>query len=149
MDSKTPFCWPCTNRWGKRLGMLHICLVFLGGGLGATGRHLVGLVALRQFGPAFPFGTLIVNIVGSLLMGLVIGWLARRGISGNEWRLFLTTGILGGFTTFSAFSLDVANLWERGELGTAALYVSSSVLVSIVAVFVGLWCARTFLPVGV
>ena len=129
--------------------MLHVVLVFLGGGLGAAGRHLVGLAALRQFGPGFPFGTLIVNVVGSLLMGLIIGWLARRGVGGNDWRLFLTTGILGGFTTFSAFSLDVANMWERGELGTAALYVGSSVFVSILAVFAGLWCARTFVPVGV
>lgn len=129
--------------------MLHVVLVFLGGGLGAAGRHLVGLAALRQFGPGFPFGTLIVNVVGSLLMGLIIGWLARRGVGGSDWRLFLATGILGGFTTFSAFSLDVANMWERGELGTAALYVGSSVFVSILAVFAGLWCARTFVPVGV
>ena len=129
--------------------MLHVALVFLGGGLGAAGRHLVGLAALRQLGPGFPFGTLIVNVVGSLLMGFIIGWLARRGVSGSDWRLFLTTGVLGGFTTFSAFSLDVANMWERGELGPAALYVGGSVFVSILAVFVGLWAARTFVPVGV
>lgn len=129
--------------------MLHVVLVFLGGGLGAVGRHFVGLVALRQFGLGFPFGTLIVNVIGSLLMGIVIGWLARRGISGSEWRLFLTTGILGGFTTFSAFSLDVVNMWERGELGLAVLYVGGSVVVSVLAVFVGLWFARTLLPVGV
>ncbi len=129
--------------------MLHVVLVFLGGGLGAAGRHLVGLAALRQFGPGFPFGTLIVNVVGSLLIGVIIGWLARRGVSGSDWRLFLTTGMLGGFTTFSAFSLDVANMWERGDLGTAAFYVGSSVIVSVLAVFAGLWCARTFVPVGV
>ena len=133
----------------KRLSMLHVALVFLGGGLGAAGRHLVGLAALRQFGPAFPYGTLIVNVLGSLAMGLVIGWLVRRGVTGNEWRLFLTTGVLGGFTTFSAFSLDVANMWERGALGGAAFYVGSSVVVSILAVFLGLWLARTFVPVGV
>lgn len=128
--------------------MLHLSLVFLGGGLGAVSRHLVGLAALRHFGPGFPAGTLIVNIVGSLLMGCLIGWLARRGVAGNEWRLFLATGVLGGFTTFSAFSLDVANLWQRGEMTSAAIYIGASVLVSILAVFVGLWMARILVSVA-
>ncbi|MEE9375896.1 MAG: fluoride efflux transporter CrcB [Rhizobiaceae bacterium] len=123
--------------------MLHVFLVFIGGGLGAAGRHLVGIAALRQFGPNFPYGTLIVNVVGSLLMGLLIGWLVRRGIStSNELRLFLATGVLGGFTTFSAFSLDIANLWEKGALLPAASYALSTVVICIISVFIGLWIAR-------
>lgn len=121
--------------------MLHVLLVFLGGGLGAAGRHLVGLAALRQFGPEFPYGTLIVNVVGSLAMGLLIGWLARRGGT-NEMRLFLATGVLGGFTTFSAYSLDIANLWEKGATGPALLYALGTVLICIIAVFAGLWLTR-------
>lgn len=123
--------------------MLHVFLVFLGGGLGAASRHLVGVAALRQFGPNFPYGTLIVNVVGSLLMGVLIGWLVRRGVgSNNELRLFLATGVLGGFTTFSAFSLDVANLWEKGALMPAATYAIGTVLICLFAVFAGLWLAR-------
>jgi CrcB protein len=124
--------------------MLHTFLIFLGGGLGAAGRHFVGLAALRQFGPGFPYGTLIVNVTGSLLMGLFIGWLVNRGgaASSNDVRLFFATGILGGFTTFSAYSLDIANLWERGAIGPAFGYALGMVLVCVVAVFAGLWLAR-------
>ena len=122
--------------------MQNALLIFLGGGLGATGRYLVGLAALRQFGPGFPYGTMIVNIAGSLIMGLFIGWLARKGGS-TELRLFFATGVLGGFTTFSAYSLDVANLIERGAYGPALTYMLGSVLVCILAVFVGLWLVRT------
>ncbi len=121
--------------------MLHAVLIFVGGGVGAVGRHFVGLAALCQFGPGFPYGTLVVNIVGSLAMGLLIGWLVRRGGS-TDLRLFLATGVLGGFTTFSAFSLDFANLWERGEPTLAFGYVAGSVVVSLVAVFAGLWIMR-------
>lgn len=123
--------------------MQHLILVALGGGLGAAGRHLVNLAALRAFGPGFPAGTLAVNVAGSLLMGLLVGWLAARaGGSGNALRLFLATGFLGGFTTFSAFSLDVATLWERGALATAALYAGISVAASILALFAGLLAMR-------
>ena len=122
--------------------MLHALLVFLGGGLGATGRYLVGIAALRQFGPGFPYATMIVNIGGSLLMGLLIGWLVRKG-GGQEMRLFFATGLLGGFTTFSAFSLDVANLWERGAFTSALSYTLVTVVACIVAVFVGLWLVRS------
>jgi CrcB protein len=122
--------------------MLQTLLVFLGGGLGATGRYLVGIGALRQFGPGFPYGTIIVNIVGSLAMGLLIGWLVRKGGS-NDLRLFLATGVLGGFTTFSAYSLDVANLIERGSYGPALTYMVGSVIACILAVFVGLWLVRS------
>ena len=130
-------------RYGRN--MTSFLLVFLGGGIGAGGRHLVSLWTLRQFGPAFPLGTLLVNIFGSLAMGLLIGWLVHRGGASNNMRLFFATGVLGGFTTFSAFSLDFANLWERGALGEAALYVVLSVALSIFAVFIGLWLARTVL----
>ena len=122
--------------------MLHALLVFLGGGLGATGRYLVGIAALRQFGPGSPYGTVIVNVVGSLAMGLLIGWLVRKGGS-QEVRLFFATGVLGGFTTYSAFSLDVANLWERGAFVHALSYTMGTLVACIVAIFVGLWLART------
>ena len=123
--------------------MINLLLVALGGGLGAAGRHLVNLAALRSFGPGFPAGTLAVNVLGSLLMGLLVGWLAARaGGSGNALRLFLATGFLGGFTTFSAFSLDVALLWERGALGAAAPYAGISVTASILALFAGLAAMR-------
>jgi fluoride exporter len=119
-------------------------LVFLGGGLGAAARHGVNVTAARLFGIYFPWGTLTVNILGSLLMGLVAGWLALRAGAGwsQHLRLFLTTGFLGGFTTFSAFSLDVALLWERGAHGTAVLYIAASVLLAIGALFAGLWLIR-------
>ncbi len=127
--------------------MTHFLLVALGGAIGASLRHLAGLFWLRMLGPAFPWGTLFVNVIGSLAMGLLIGWLVKRGgagvLSPDNIRMFLATGILGGFTTFSAFSLDVANLWQRGEAGLAAGYVFASVLASILAVFAGLWLVRT------
>lgn len=119
-------------------------LVFLGGGLGAMARHGVNLTAARLFGIAFPWGTLTVNVVGSLVMGLLTGWFALRAGAAEtqHLRLFLTTGVLGGFTTFSAFSLDVALIWERGEHGTAAAYVAASVLLSVAGLFAGLWFWR-------
>lgn len=122
--------------------MLHLALIFVGGGFGAASRHLVNGAALRMVGPGFPAGTLTVNVVGSLLMGLFIGWIVKNGAS-NETRLLVATGFLGGFTTFSAFSLDVANLWERGATGPALGYIAASVLLSVGAVFVGLAIART------
>ena len=118
--------------------------VVLGGGLGAGMRYLVGLGALRFLGPHFPWGTFIVNIVGSLAMGLIIGLLAHKLDMGQNMRAFLTTGILGGFTTFSAFSLDIANLYERKQAGLAALYISGSVGLGIIALFFGLYLARQF-----
>ncbi|MEO1397297.1 MAG: fluoride efflux transporter CrcB [Pseudomonadota bacterium] len=117
-------------------------LIFAGGGLGAVSRHLVGMASLRVLGPGFPFGTIAVNVVGSFLMGLLIGWLAQRAAGGQDLRLFLATGFLGGFTTFSAFSLDAITLWERGATTSAAGYVLGSVILSILAVFFGLAIAR-------
>ncbi|MEM9632346.1 MAG: fluoride efflux transporter CrcB [Pseudomonadota bacterium] len=123
--------------------MKHLLLVMLGGGLGAGARHLVALVTLRLFGTAFPVGTLTVNIVGSLAMGLLIGWLAKSDFGHIQTvRYFIATGILGGFTTFSAFSLDTSVLWERGDTHLALIYVVASVLLSIAAVFAGLIFVR-------
>jgi CrcB protein len=118
-------------------------MVFLGAGLGGALRHGVNVAALRWLGMGFPYGTLIVNVVGSLAMGLLVGYFATKADPGQAWRLFLTTGVLGGFTTFSAFSLDVAFLYERGELAMTAVYVLASVGVSVAALFAGLLLMRT------
>ena len=123
-------------------------IVFLGAGIGGAGRHGVNVLAARLFGTAFPAGTLAINVLGCLLMGLIAGIFAFRGHLPQEMRLFLTTGILGGFTTFSAFSLDAALLWERGEAGLAALYVGASVIFSLLAVAVGLAVSRLMLAGG-
>lgn len=122
--------------------MYHLVLVAAGGAVGAGLRHLVNLATLRLFGSAFPWGTLTVNVVGSLAMGLFMAWLVRRTGSSAELRLLVATGLFGGFTTFSAFSLDFAVLYERGALMQAFSYVAVSVLLSIGALFVGLWVAR-------
>jgi CrcB protein len=123
-----------------------ILLVFLGAGLGGVLRHGVNLVSPRLFGGAFPVGTLCINVLGSFLIGFFAGWLAFRMQA--EWsqsaRLFIITGILGGFTTFSAFSLEFALLVERGAMGLAALYVTASVGLSLAAVFAGLMLVRAF-----
>jgi len=117
-------------------------LVFFGGGLGASLRHLVNLTCARCIGIGFPWGTLIINITGSTVMGLIAGYLAFKGEASQPWRLFIMTGILGGYTTFSAFSLDAALLYERGELGLAAAYVLGSVVLSIAGLFAGLALMR-------
>ena len=123
--------------------MTHFLVVFLGGGLGAGMRHLTGLAALRWFVPGYPWGTIFVNIVGSLAMGIFIALLGRKIQATNELRLLIATGFLGGFTTFSAFSLDFAVMWERGATTTAFLYVMASVVLSLTALFAGLWLARS------
>ena len=119
-------------------------LVFLGAGIGGSLRHAVNLGCTRFCGPAFPWGTLTVNVLGSFVMGACAAWLALR--AGEDWsqplRLFLTTGILGGFTTFSAFSLDAALLWERGQGALAGAYVAGSVILSLAALAVGLAFVR-------
>lgn len=119
-------------------------VVFLGGGIGAALRHGINLATLRMLGTAFPYGTLLINVSGSFIMGLVAGYFAFKGDASQHWRLFLTTGILGGYTTFSAFSLDAAVLYERGEVGLAALYVLASVALSIGGLFAGLALVRQF-----
>ena len=123
--------------------MLHLGLVAFGGAIGAASRHLVNLAALRLLGPGFPAGTLTVNVVGGLLMGLLAGYFALRHEGGGQaMRLFLATGVLGGFTTFSAFSLDAVLLWERGDVAAATGYVLLSVVLSIGALLVGLAIMR-------
>ena len=118
--------------------MLYL-IVFLGAGVGGALRHGVNVWAVRAFGYGFPFGTLIVNVLGSFIMGLLVGFFAyRAGLVPQHMRLFLTTGILGGFTTFSAFSLDAALLFERHSYSMAMTYIVASVFVSLVALFFGL-----------
>jgi CrcB protein len=119
-------------------------IVFLGGGIGAAMRHGINLAVARMLGTAFPYGTLLINVSGSFIMGLVAAYFAFTGDASQHWRLFLTTGILGGYTTFSAFSLDAALLYERGEMGLAALYVIASVVISIAGLFAGLALVRNF-----
>lgn len=111
----------------------------LGGAIGASLRYLTGKAALRLLGPGFPWGTLTVNILGSFAMGLLVVLLAERGMRAAP---FLLTGVLGGFTTFSAFSLDLATLIERGQSPLAAGYALASVALSLVALFAGLFLAR-------
>ena len=123
---------------------MNYVLVFVGGGLGATLRHVINLTCARCIGAAFPWGTFIINITGSTVMGLIAGYLAFKGEASQPWRLFLMTGILGGYTTFSAFSLDTAVLYERGELGLALAYVLGSVVLSIAGLFAGLALVRHF-----
>jgi fluoride exporter len=131
------------RRKGKVMGFL---IVFLGGGLGAALRHGVNLLSARMLGTAFPYATAFENVSGSLIMGLIAGYFAFRSGGGHQhWQLFLTTGILGGYTTFSAFSLDTVLLYERGAMGLAALYVLGSVALSIAGLFAGLALARQFL----
>jgi CrcB protein len=117
-------------------------LVFLGGGLGAMLRHGVNVGSARVLGITFPWGTFAVNVTGSLLMGLIAGYFAFKGDTSQNWRLFLATGVLGGYTTFSAFSLDAVLLWERNELALAAIYIAGSVALSVLGLFAGLWLAR-------
>lgn len=119
-------------------------LVFIGSGIGGTLRYGVNLASARWLGADFPWGTFAVNVAGSFIMGAVAAFFfVRSGQPGTaEWRLFLTTGILGGFTTFSAFTLDTIYLWERGETLAAVAYVVGSVLISLAALFAGLWLVR-------
>jgi fluoride exporter len=122
--------------------MPNLLLVMIGGAIGAGLRFEVGRLALRQLGPGFPWGTLIVNLAGGFAAGLLAGLLARYGAVGEQARLFLGLGILGGFTTFSAFSLETFNMIERGEYGMAGLYVGASVAGSVLALFAGLILVR-------
>ena len=121
---------------------MNYVLVFVGGGLGASLRHTINIACARCIGTSFPWGTFIINITGSTVMGLIAGYLAFKGEASQPWRLFLMTGILGGYTTFSAFSLDTAVLYERGELGLALFYVLGSVVLSIAGLFAGLALMR-------
>ena len=124
--------------------MTRFLIVAAGGAIGSAARYGVGVWAQRLFpGAAWPWGTLTVNVVGGLIMGLVAGWLALRGgAQAESIRLFAAVGVLGGFTTFSAFSLETAQLIERRQFALASGYVAASVVLSIAALFIGLMVAR-------
>nr|WP_210312001.1 fluoride efflux transporter CrcB [Afipia massiliensis] len=124
--------------------LVNYLLVFVGGGLGASLRHAVNVGCARAWGLNFPYGTFLINITGSLVMGLIAGYLAFKGDASQPWRLFIMTGILGGYTTFSAFSLDAVTLYERGEMGMALFYVVGSVVLSIAGLVAGLALVRHF-----
>lgn len=122
----------------------HYGVVFVGGGIGSALRFGVGRMSVTLIGPNYPAGTLFVNLIGCFLMGALTGWLAYRDLGIDQsTKLFLTTGILGGFTTFSAFALDAAALWGRGDSATAGFYVLMSVVGSIAGIFAGLSVMRT------
>lgn len=120
--------------------------VALGGGLGSWLRYIVGRAWTAALGPVrageFPYGTLTVNVLGSLMMGLLVGWLARFGSHGEGTRLMLAIGLLGGFTTFSSFSLDIVSLADRGQLGLAAFYTAVSLIAGVGSLFLGLSLMR-------
>jgi len=123
--------------------MSKLLLVVLGGGAGAAARYAVGSHAWRLFGTAWPYGTFICNVLGGLAMGLLVGFLAHRGGADQErLRLLFGVGVLGGFTTFSAFSLETALMIEKSRYAQAFTYVSASVLMSVAALFAGLIVAR-------
>ena len=121
---------------------MNFILVFLGGGLGAAARHGISMLALRILGAGFPFGTLLVNVAGCLAMGLLVEYFSMKSGISMSARLFLTTGVLGGFTTFSAFSLELMVLVERGQAAQAFVYAAVSVLAGLSALYLGLIAMR-------
>jgi CrcB protein len=125
--------------------MQALLLVFVGAGLGGVLRHLINDAASRLLGNDFPYGILFINVTGSFVMGLLVGWLAFR--AGEGWtrnaQLFVATGVLGGYTTFSTFSLDAFRLIERGQIGLAALYIGGSVVVGVAGLWAGLALVRS------
>ncbi|MHA6267518.1 fluoride efflux transporter CrcB [uncultured Aliiroseovarius sp.] len=123
--------------------MTPLLQVALGGAIGASARYLTGNAVTRALGHGFPAGTMVVNVLGSILMGVLVVVLARKG--GQAAAPFLMTGVLGGFTTFSAFSLDAVTLFERGQIGTASGYVVGSVVLSLLGFLGGLFVARMVL----
>jgi CrcB protein len=123
---------------------MNYLIVFVGGGIGAALRHGCNVFFARTLGTAFPYATLFENVLGSAVMGVLVALFAFKTDIPQHMRLFLTTGILGGYTTFSTFSLDTAVLYERGDLGQAALYVALSVALSIGGLFAGLALVRAW-----
>lgn len=119
--------------------------IFFGAGFGGLLRHVLNTWITALIGTGYPYGILAINVIGSTVMGFLAGWFAFKGEAPQELKLFLTTGVLGGFTTFSAFSLDAALLIERGESWLAAMYVIASVVLSILGLFAGLWAMRALL----
>ena len=136
-------CWEARAGASAAMNPVHLRLGAAGGAVGSVCRHLVGLAALRVFGPGFPWGTMIVNVAGSFAMGVFIEMLARRLDASAEVRLLVATGFLGGFTTLSTFSLDAVTLWERGALLPAAAYGAGSIFLSIAGLMAGLAIVRT------
>jgi fluoride exporter len=134
-----------SDRLRYSLAMQAILLVFIGAGLGGVLRHFIALAALRTAGDAFPYGIMFINVTGSFVMGLVVGWLAFR--AGEGWtrqaQLFVATGVLGGYTTFSTFSLDCFRLIERGQLGAAAFYSLGSLIIGVGGLWGGLALVRS------
>ncbi len=125
--------------------MFNVFLVAVGGAFGSVLRYLVGLLTIRWFGPSFPWGTFAVNVVGSFAIGLLSEMIARRFNASMEVRVFLVTGILGGFTTFSSFSLDTMVLLERGAIAATVGYVLATLCLSFLAILAGLALGRTML----
>jgi len=119
-------------------------LVMFGGAIGSAARYHLGRLTLAWFGPGYPWGTLAANLIGGLLMGVLAGVLARATAVGEPWRLLLGVGLLGGFTTFSAFTLETVTMIERGQAGVAAFYALLSVTGAVTALFIGLAAVRIF-----
>ena len=120
--------------------MRAVLLIGLGSFIGGISRYLLSMAIQPKAIPTFPYGTLTVNIIGCFLIGMVYGFAERSGLS-NEWKLFLATGILGGFTTFSAFSYESISLMQDGRAGMALLYIGVSVVLGLLATYAGLWGA--------
>ncbi|MGE4409208.1 MAG: fluoride efflux transporter CrcB [Sphingomonadales bacterium] len=123
---------------------MHSLFVMLGGAVGALGRYQLGRLAGHMFGLSFPYGTLGANVIGGFLMGALAGWLARFGHGGEPIRLLLAVGLMGGFTTFSSFSLEIVLMMERGQVALAGFYAAISVIASVAALFAGLTLMRAF-----
>lgn len=119
-----------------------LILVFIGGGLGSAARYGISVLGIRWWGATFPWPTLVVNVLGAFLMGTLVGWLGRLGDVHQEARLFLATGILGGFTTFSTFSLETILMAKRGEWVWAFSYVAASLMLGLSALALGMRMAR-------
>jgi CrcB protein len=125
---------------GKEMTLIYIAI---GGAIGSVLRYLMMVKTTAIMGVNFPYGTMVVNIIGSFCMGLLIGYLSKTLPHSMEWRAFLAIGVLGGFTTFSSFSLDVVTLIERSQIAQAATYSIASVVISVIALFAGLHIFRT------
>lgn len=117
-------------------------IVFMGAGLGGAMRHVINVASTRFLGVQYATATMLVNIIGCLLMGMLIDYLALRAEIPQCWRLFITTGVLGGFTTFSAFSLETVLMYQRGQMLYAAWYAVGSVVLSVLGLLVGMWLVR-------
>ena len=124
--------------------MTMVLSIAAGGAIGSVLRHFAGIGAAAWLGTAFPYGTLFVNVVGSFVMGVLVALFAHMGNPSQEMRAFLTVGVLGGFTTFSSFSLDVATLYERGQVLSTGLYIALSLVLSLAGIFAGMFIVRSF-----